>query len=128
MLELNDLSYVEYTEEFEEEFPDIYDLVRGNTEVDNIKDAACECEMYSIRPIRFTPDAIKSIEIRLGDLKPTRFDDKVMDASTSLVVDKKDPKKWDKIVEHIEKNIKDEIPVEYHSKITIAVPKWTVID
>ena len=128
MLELNDLMYVEYTEEFEEEFPDIYDLVRGNTEVDNIKDAACECEMYSTRPIRFTPDAIKSIEIRLGDLKPTMFEDKVMDASTSLVVDKKDPNKWDKIVERIKKDIKLEVPSEYHSKITIDVPNWTVVD
>lgn len=121
LLELNDLSQIEYTKEFIHEFPVVYDMIQGHGEVDNFYDAACEEEMFATEPIRFTPDAIKEIEIRIGEERPTIFEDKVQDPITSLVVDRNDPDRFEKIRKQIEKRIKDEIPIEYHPKIRIVM-------
>lgn len=121
LLELNNLSLIEYTKEFIREFPGVYDMIQGHGEVDNFYDAACEEEIFAIEPIRFTPDAIKEIEIRIGEERPTIFEDKVQDPITSLVVFKDDPDRFEKIREQVEKRIKDEIPIEYRSKIRIVM-------
>lgn len=121
LLELNDLSQVEYTKDFIHDFPGVYDMIQGHGEVDNFYDAACEEEMFATEPIRFTPDVIKEIEIRIGEERPTIFEDKVQDPITSLVVLKDDPDRFEKIRKQIEKRIKDEIPIEYHSKIRIVM-------
>ena len=121
LIALNDISRVEYTEEFISDFPHVYDMIQGHGEVDNFFDAACEKEMFSTEPIRFTPDTIKEIEIRIGEERRTIYEDKVQDPITSLIVDKDDPDRFEKIRKQVEKRIKDEIPIEYHSKIRIVM-------
>lgn len=119
LLEVNDLSYVEYTEEFAGEFPDVEEMVLGHTEVDVFTDCKVEHELFSTEPIRFTPDTITEILIRYGEEQPTIFDDRVQDPISHVIVDKDDPDRFNKIRKAIERRIIDEVPLEYHTKIRL---------
>lgn len=119
LLELNDLSYVEYTDEFAREFPDVEEMVLGHTEVDVFTDCKVEHELFSTKPIRFTPDVVESILIGYGEQRPTIYEDKVQDPISHTIVDKDDPEKYEKIRQAIERRIIDEVPLEYHSKIRL---------
>ena len=119
LLELNDISYVEYTNKFAREFPDVKDMVLGNTDVDRIIDCVMEQEMFSTEPIRFTPDTVKEIVIHYGEEAYTRFEGKVQDPISHTIVDRDDPEKYEKIRQAIERRIIDEVPLEYHSKIRL---------
>jgi len=120
LLELNDLSYVEYTSEFAGEFPDVEEMVLGHTEVDVFTDCKCEQELFSTEPIRFTPDMVKDILIRYGEEQYTMYEGKVQDPISHTIVDKDDPDRFNKIRQAIERRIIDEVPSEYHSKIRLV--------
>ena len=120
LLELNDVSYVEYTSEFAEEFPDVEEMVLGHTEVDEFTDCRVEEELFSTEPIKFTPDTVMDILIRYGEEQYTMYEDKVQDPISHTIVDKNDPDRFEKIRKAIERRIIDEVPSEYHSKIRLV--------
>lgn len=119
LLELNNLSYVEYSDEFAQEFPDVKEMVLGHTEVDEFTDCKCEQELFSTEPIMFTPGMVKSILIRYGEERYTIYEGKVQDPISHVIVDKDDPDRFEKIRKAIEKSITEHVPLEYHSKIRL---------
>lgn len=119
LLELNDLSYVEYTSEFARDFPDVEEMVLGHTEVDLFADCKCEQELFSTSPIRFTSDTVREIVIWYGEQRPTMYENKVQDPISHIVVNKDDPDRFNKIRQAIERRIIEEVPLEYHSKIRL---------
>jgi len=121
LLEINDLSFVEYTDEFMKDFPGVENMVLGNTDVDDFKDCKCEHELFSTKPVRFTPDMVTDILIRYGEEAHTIYEDKVQDPISHTIVEKNDPERFKKIREAIERSIIFEVPPEYHSKIRLEL-------